>query len=157
MVAIFTHVPIKNQCVCITEANTKLQKVSSRLSALIVPRAFGNEIANGPDGIALVGPNGVLDFISYGKPFVATNGPAAGLTSFDVGVEEPSNTPSTTSIQLIGLGYKSSDFTWTQGQTSSPGFPNTGQTIACPGFSLKQSRPRTGERVNVGEVRKVDP
>ena len=51
-------------------------------------------IQNGsPDGIALVNGSTVLEFISYEGTFTATNGPATGMTSTDVGVSEPTSSP----------------------------------------------------------------
>lgn len=48
-----------------------------------------NGIQNGsPDGLALVSPNGVVEFFSYEGTFAATNGPANGKTSTDIGVSE---------------------------------------------------------------------
>ena len=49
-----------------------------------------NGIENGsPDGFALVdASNNVVEFLSYEGTFTATNGPAAGLTSRDIGVIE---------------------------------------------------------------------
>ncbi|HEX8298075.1 MAG TPA: endonuclease, partial [Rubricoccaceae bacterium] len=46
-------------------------------------------LQNGPDGVALVAPDGrVVEFISYEGTVRATEGPAAGTTSVDVGVAE---------------------------------------------------------------------
>ena len=47
-------------------------------------------IQNGsPDGMALVSPSGVVvEFLSYEGTFAATNGPATGMTSTDIGVAE---------------------------------------------------------------------
>jgi DNA/RNA endonuclease G (NUC1) len=47
-------------------------------------------IQNGaPDGLALVAPgNVVIEFLSYEGTFTATSGPANGLTSTDIGVDE---------------------------------------------------------------------
>lgn len=42
-----------------------------------------------PDGVALVNGSTVVEFLSYGGSFVAANGPAAGLSSTDIGVKEP--------------------------------------------------------------------
>lgn len=43
-----------------------------------------------PDGVALVDGDGrVVQFLSYEGSFTATNGPAQGLTSTDIGVAEP--------------------------------------------------------------------
>ncbi|MGX5655936.1 ExeM/NucH family extracellular endonuclease [Geodermatophilus nigrescens] len=54
----------------------------------------GGGIQNGaPDGLALVGPGGVLEFLSYEGTFTATNGPAAGRTSTDIGVSEAGTEP----------------------------------------------------------------
>ncbi len=41
-----------------------------------------------PDGLALVNGTTVVEFLSYEGVFAATNGPAAGLTSTDIGVVE---------------------------------------------------------------------
>jgi DNA/RNA endonuclease G (NUC1) len=59
-----------------------------------------------PDGFALVNGTTVVQFLSYEGTFTATNGPAAGLTSTDVGVEESSSTTATQSLQL------NTDGTW---------------------------------------------
>ena len=46
-------------------------------------------IQNGsPDGIALVGAAGVIEFLSYEGTFTASNGPASGMSSADIGVAE---------------------------------------------------------------------
>ncbi|PZF82089.1 ExeM/NucH family extracellular endonuclease [Jiangella anatolica] len=60
-------------------------------------------VQNGsPDGIALVRPdNTVAEFLSYEGPMTATNGPAAGMTSVDIGVSEASSTPIGQSLQKV--------------------------------------------------------
>jgi hypothetical protein len=66
-----------------------------------------------PDGIALVdASNKVIQFLSYEGAFKATNGPAIGMTSTDIGIAQTS-TETVGSLQLIGRGTKYSDFTWT--------------------------------------------
>jgi predicted extracellular nuclease len=62
-----------------------------------------NGIQNGsPDGIALVDADGnVVEFLSYEGSFTAADGPAAGLTSTDIGVAETSSTAVGDSLQLI--------------------------------------------------------
>jgi uncharacterized protein len=51
-------------------------------------------IQNGaPDGLALVDDGTVLEFLSYEGTMTATDGPAAGTTSTDIGVSEGSSTP----------------------------------------------------------------
>lgn len=90
-------------------------------------------IQNGsPDGIALVNvaTGQVVEFISYEGVMTATNGPAAGMTSVDVGagVEEPGDANGT-SISRVGIGGQD-NFTWqvvTGGDTA--GAINTGQTF----------------------------
>lgn len=73
-----------------------------------------NGIQNGaPDGIALVDAgNNVVQFLSYEGAFVAADGPASGMTSTDIGVTESSTTPFGFSMQLVGTGRESGDFTW---------------------------------------------
>ena len=61
----------------------------------------GSSTATGidPDGIALVKTgNVVADFISYEGSFTATNGPAVGMTSTDIGVRETGSRPDTYSL-----------------------------------------------------------
>ncbi|KAA3641301.1 MAG: HYR domain-containing protein, partial [Bacteroidetes bacterium] len=87
-------------------------------------------IQNGdPDGLALV-KNGttVIEFISYEGTFTATNGPALGMTSVDIGVSEPSSQAVGESLSKTGTGNTSADFTFTDG-AESPGDLNIGQTM----------------------------
>ena len=80
-----------------------------------------------PDGIALVAPGDVvLQFLSYEGSFDATNGPASGMTSTDIGVSESGSDPVGESLQLTGVGTTYEDFTWAGSATSSFGAPNTG-------------------------------
>lgn len=81
-------------------------------------------IQNGaPDGLALVDPEGaVVEFLSYDGVFTASDGPAAGLTSTDMGVAEGSSTGADESLQRA-----SAEAPWTGpgastfGCTSEPG------------------------------------
>ena len=85
-----------------------------------------------PDGVALLDENGsVVEFISYEGSFTASDGPAAGATSTDIGVEESSSTPVGQSLQLTGSGTTASDFTWSGPSDDSPGSINAGQTITA--------------------------
>lgn len=87
-------------------------------------------IQNGPDAIALVNPGGqVVQFLSYEGSFTATDGPAAGQTSEDIGVSE-GGVPAGTSLQLGGTGNVADDFTWQPSQTDNFGQVNTGQDFA---------------------------
>ena len=86
-----------------------------------------------PDGIALVDNSGaVIQFLSYEGSFVAADGPAAGLTSTDIGVSEDSSTPVDFSLQLTGTGSLYEDFTWAAPQTKKPGTVNASQTFSVP-------------------------
>ncbi len=96
-----------------------------------------------PDGIALLDGGAVVQFLSYEGSFTATNGPANGQTSIDIGVNETSGTPVGESLQLTGTGTLYTDFVWNAPAAESPGVINVGQTfsgggvgsppvIACP-------------------------
>lgn len=86
-----------------------------------------------PDGLALVDDAGaVVQFLSYEGSFTATDGPATGLTSMDIGVEEATGTPAGTSLQLIGSGRASGDFSWAAGLPDSFGAINAGQAFLVP-------------------------
>jgi predicted extracellular nuclease len=62
---------------------------------------YAGTVQNGsPDALALVDAQGaVLELLSYEGTLTATDGPAAGLTSTDIGVSEPSNSPAGQSLQ----------------------------------------------------------
>lgn len=95
---------------------------------------FESPIQNGDpggDGIALVdaGTN-VVQFLSYEGSFTAVSGPAAGLTSTDIGVSESSSTPEGNSLQLTGTGNVFPDFSWASPPTANTfGSVNSGQTF----------------------------
>lgn len=93
-----------------------------------------------PDGIALVyapqltgcgmsGVDTVLQFLSYGGTFTATNGRLNGQTSVDIGVSESSSTLATESIQLTGRGNRYSEFTWVNDTASTHDNVNVGQNF----------------------------
>lgn len=91
-----------------------------------------NGIQNGaPDGMALSYQGTLIpgQFLSYEGTMVATNGPANGLTSTDIGVLETSSTPIGESLQLTGNGIQYSSFTWTGPITATAGTINTGQSF----------------------------
>jgi len=89
-----------------------------------------NGIQNGsPDAIALVQGGTVIQFLSYEGVFTATNGPANGLVSTDIGVSEAGNEPVGQSLQLVGTGTTYSDFTWSTPAAHSPGAVNAGQSF----------------------------
>lgn len=83
-----------------------------------------------PDGIALVNNSGSLvQFLSYEGSFAATNGPANGTTSTDIGVSETSSTPVGHSLQLTGTGSSYADFTWASTAASSYNALNNSQSF----------------------------
>ena len=87
-----------------------------------------------PDGIALVkSDSSVVLFLSYEGSFTATDGPALGLTSTDIGVLEPGNDPIGLSLQLSGTGDSYLDFTWQSPATSTPGAVNNNQVFGTGG------------------------
>jgi hypothetical protein len=94
-----------------------------------------NGIQNGaPDGVALVHDvmgGMVVQFLSYEGAFVATNGPANGLTSTDIGVFETGTEPIGLSLYLTGNGDQYGDFTWTGPLAATNCGVNTGQTFVA--------------------------
>jgi predicted extracellular nuclease len=89
-------------------------------------------IQNGsPDGMALVGPSdSVIQFLSYEGTFTAVGGPADGMTSTDIGVSEPYDTPVGYSLQLSGTGLVYEDFSWSEAAPNTFGAVNTEQTFS---------------------------
>jgi hypothetical protein len=97
---------------------------------------FISGIQNGdPDGFALVSGGLVKQFISYGGPFAATDGPALGMVSEDVGVRQTAADAGFGSIGLTGSGGLPGDFVWTRfdGLAHTPGHANAGQNFVLPG------------------------
>ena len=87
-----------------------------------------------PDGVALVDPQGqVVQFLSYEGTMTAANGPAAGITSTDIGVAQASNTPVGLSLQLGGTGNVAADFAWHDPAASTFGSCNFDQSFGEPG------------------------
>ncbi|MDQ3733372.1 MAG: ExeM/NucH family extracellular endonuclease, partial [Actinomycetota bacterium] len=84
-----------------------------------------------PDGIALVGPDGVEQFLSYEGSFTATDGPADDLVSTDIGVVETGSEPIGQSLQLTGTGDTYGDFAWQAPAAASFGTTNPGQTFGA--------------------------
>lgn len=99
-----------------------------------------NGIQNGsPDGIALVNGSTVVQFLSYEGTFTAVGGPANGLLSTDIGVQEAGTEPVGQSLQLTGTGTTYGNFTWAVPTTATFGQINTGQTFAAGVGSLSLS------------------
>ncbi|WGK64772.1 hypothetical protein [Croceiramulus getboli] len=88
-------------------------------------------LQNGPaEGLALVDPaDQVVQFLSYEGVITATTGPAIGLTSIDIGVNQDPPTAAGTSLQLQGTGNQYADFTWSANIPDTIGTINNGQTF----------------------------
>lgn len=85
-----------------------------------------------PDGLMLYNNSTatVVQFLSYEGSFVATNGPANGATTNDIGVTESNTTTAVgTSLQLTGTGNEYSQFNWNTPLPASFGTLNAGQII----------------------------
>jgi len=83
-----------------------------------------------PDGLALVAPGSqVIQFLSYEGSFIASNGPASGMISTNLGVDEEPAVAVGQSMQLQGAGDKYPDFVWVSPVGQTKGLVNTGQTF----------------------------
>jgi endonuclease/exonuclease/phosphatase family metal-dependent hydrolase len=95
-----------------------------------------NGIQNGPrDGFAIVNAatDQVLQLLSYEGVFTAGNGPAAGMTSVDIGVFQGSSTLVGSSLGLTGSGGVPGDFTWAaSSESNTKGAVNAGQSFVLP-------------------------
>jgi len=93
---------------------------------------YHSGIQNGaPEGMALA-MNGTLipgQFLSYEGVFIATEGPATGQTSSDIGVQEPTSNPVGFSLQLAGSGIYYNHFNWENPFDDTPGSLNNMQEI----------------------------
>lgn len=91
-------------------------------------------IQNGsPDGLALIDATGlVVEFLSYEGTFTATNGPAAGMPSTDIGVLEAS-APVGQSLQRDAAGVWSGPSANTLGFCNSTPPPPPSNTITFTG------------------------
>jgi predicted extracellular nuclease len=96
-----------------------------------------NGIQNGsPDGMALVDHNSnVIQFLSYEGALTATDGPANGMLSEDIGVSEGTSTPIGYSLQLTGSGSTYNNFTWAPEAAATFGAFNAGQTFTGGGIT----------------------
>ncbi len=101
----------------------------------VVSNLPANGLQNGsPDGLALVNSGGVvMQFLSYEGTMTATNGPALGMTSTDIGVSEISSTAVGDSLQLTGMGTSYGEFTWAGAAANTFGSPNTDQSFGGDG------------------------
>ncbi|MGE4589773.1 MAG: hypothetical protein AB7E34_09400 [Acidaminococcaceae bacterium] len=91
---------------------------------------FANGIQNGaPDGMALSYDGTLIQFLSYEGTFTATDGPANGIESTDIGVSETGTSPNNQSLQLSGSGNAYNDFAWQEPAIATPGTLNNNQFL----------------------------
>ena len=92
---------------------------------VIVVTYPSNGIQNGPsDGFALVNSAGqVVQFLSYEGTLTASNGPATGLLSTDIGVSEGASGSATRSLQTISDGTWYGPYPNTMGSCNPADFP----------------------------------
>ncbi len=116
-------------------------------------------IQNGsPDGIAIDYQGTLIpgQFLSYEGTFAAGDGPAAGVTSSDIGVAEPSDSPIGESLQLLGTGAVYSDFIWQEPAVETPGELNNSQTIGgTPEPTIIVVSPNGGEQWEQGSTHPI--
>ncbi|WP_432573074.1 ExeM/NucH family extracellular endonuclease [Kineococcus sp. SYSU DK005] len=98
-----------------------------------------------PDGLALVRGTEVLEFLSYEGTFTATNGPAMGRTSTDIGVSEPESTPVGQSLSRTVAA--DGTLTW-----SGPAAATTGAVNAPTATPAPPAPPAPGKVVEIGAV-----
>lgn len=90
-----------------------------------------NFLQNGaPDGIAIVDNFGyVIEFLSYEGEFLARDGPAKGLTSVELLVDQEPAPAFGSSISRIGTGCAAADFEFTVNMPRSLGDQNEDQVF----------------------------
>lgn len=76
-----------NQSFYETETLINLTQTCDASNCYYVWDAIGIQNGN-PDGIALSGPSGLIEFLSYGGTFTAADGIASGVLSVNIGVTE---------------------------------------------------------------------
>ncbi len=93
-----------------------------------------NGIQNGEeDGLAISYQGTVVagQFLSWEGVLTATDGPANGMTSTDIGVAESSATLVGQSLQLGGTGSMYAEFTWQEAQLATMGAINANQLFGA--------------------------
>ncbi len=102
-------------------------------------------LQNGPrDGIALVDAAGeVVELLSYEGSLTPVGGAASGLASAAILPFEHPSTPVGRSLQLIGTGASSGDFTWSPARPASPGAVNDEQGFPTLAGGAVEAGPAT--------------
>ena len=99
-------------------------------------------IQNGDsDAIALVNGTTVVEFLSYEGELTATDGPAVGMTSSDIGVSESGGTPAGLSLQRAPSGIWRSPSTATFGTCNPAEATSGGKLITFSGRSASADPP----------------
>lgn len=81
-------------------------------------------IQNGPDAVALVSPDGLIDFVAYEGVVSASGGEASGAIARLLPVSEGAGAPATSSLQRAGTA---DSWIWLPG-SATPGLLNRGLT-----------------------------
>lgn len=100
---------------------------------VVVTNYPSNGIQNGsPDGFALVNGSTVVEFLSYEGSFTATDGPANGMQSTDIGVSETS-VAATQSLQRVTSGIWIGPIQNSFGACNGDGGAAAGKSISFSG------------------------
>jgi hypothetical protein len=98
---------------------------------VVVTNYAVNGIQNGsPDGMALVSPTGVVEFLSYEGTFTAVGGPANGMVSVDISVSEAGNDSTGKSLARNGSNV------WTLGLSTFGACNDADETPPQPVASI---------------------
>jgi hypothetical protein len=81
-------------------------------------------IQNGPDAVALVSQDGLIDFVAYEGAVLATEGEASGAVARLLPVSEGATAAATSSLQRVGTA---DSWRWLPGP-ATPGLLNRGLT-----------------------------
>ncbi len=133
--------------------------VGTNVDEFLILYYYKEGIQNGaPDGIAIDYQGTLIpgQFLSYEGTFEALEGPANGVTSTDIGVEEGSSTAIGESLQLLGSGAVYDDFIWQEPALETPGELNNSQTISgTPEPTIIVVSPNGGEQWEQGSIHNI--
>ena len=123
-------------------ATSSLSGVAPSSGVAVVSVAKAGIQNGGSDGFALVdNSNNVVQFLSYEGTVTARDGPANGMLSTNVGVQESGSTPVGYSLQLAGSGCSYGDFSWQNPSSNTKGSVNNGQTFNCQSNAVPTASP----------------
>lgn len=86
-------------------------------------------IQNNTAGIAIDYQGNLIKLLSYEGTFTPTSGPAIGVLSEDIGIQESATTNVGSSLQLTGSGKQYDEFYWSNTLTATAGILNDQQTL----------------------------